>query len=101
MVEVHRLVAVGGPHAYEVAFVTHHVDQLELLEERGDRRKALSHLRPRLDGDAERRRIVEDETQERVSDRTWHKVGNVEIERCQMRQQDLALLIMHREIIAG
>jgi hypothetical protein len=32
-IEVHRLVPIVGTHAYEVALVTHHVDELELLEE--------------------------------------------------------------------
>ena len=98
-IEVDRLLPVVGAHAHEVVLVAHHVDQLELLEHRGDRRKALADLRPRLDRDAQRRRVVEDETDERVSDRPLHEVGHVEIESDQVRQQHLALLIAHREII--
>src|ERR1700681_1062590 len=32
-IEVHRLPSVVGAHAYEVALVTYHVDQIELFEE--------------------------------------------------------------------
>ena len=100
-IEVHRLPPVVGAHAHEVALVTHHVDQLELLEHGGDGRKTLADLRPRLDGDAQRRRIVENEAQERVSDRPFGKIGHVEIEGFQVRQLHLALLVTHGEIVSA
>src|SRR6478752_3819156 len=40
MIEINRLPAIIGAHADKVAFVSHHVDQLELLEERGERIEA-------------------------------------------------------------
>ena len=90
-----------GAHAHEVPLVAHHVDQLELLEEGGDGREALAHLRPRLDRDAQRRRVVEDETQERVPDEPLAPVRDIEIEAGQMRQRHLALFVVHREIVPG
>src|SRR5262249_443997 len=49
-IEVYGLFAIVGAHAHEVTLVTHHVDQLELLEHGGDGRKTLAYLGPRLDG---------------------------------------------------
>src|SRR5471030_2844393 len=43
-IEVHWLPSVVGTYAYEVAFVTYNVDQLELFEEGGDRGKTLADL---------------------------------------------------------
>src|ERR1700693_4392403 len=60
-IEVHRLPSGGGAQPYEVALVTYHVDHLELFEEGGNRRNTLADLRPGLDGDAQRRRIVQNE----------------------------------------
>src|SRR5688572_8555849 len=100
-VEIHRLQAIVGAHANQVALVTHHIDQLELLEEGSDRVKSFADLWPRLDGDAQRRRVVEDETHERVPDQPLAPVGHVEIKGTQVRELHLALLIAHREIIPG
>src|ERR1700677_1373056 len=100
-IEIHRLPSVVGAHAYEVALVTHNVDQLELFEEGGDRRKTLADLWSRLDGDAERGRIVEKEAQEHMPDRPFDEVRYIEVEGDQVRQQNLPLLIAHREIIPG
>src|ERR1700733_1499346 len=100
-IEIHRLPAVVGAHAYEVALVTYYVDQLELFEEGGNRRKTLADLWSRLDGDAQRRRIVENEAQECMPNRPFDEVGHIEVEGDQVRQQNLPLLIAHREIIPG
>src|SRR6516162_923417 len=81
--------------------VTHHIDQLELLEKRSNGVEALAHLRPRLNRDAQRQRVVEDEAQECVPNRPYAPVGDIEIDACEMRQRDLALLVAHREIVAG
>src|SRR5262245_36279805 len=51
-VEVDRLPAVIGAPAHDIALVAHHIDQFELLEERGERIKAFAHLGPRFNGDA-------------------------------------------------
>src|ERR1700722_4090452 len=84
-VEVHGLVAVVGAHRHKVSLLTHHVDQLELLEEGGDGIKAFANLWSRLDGDAQWGRVVEDETHECVADWPLAPVGHVEIQRRQMR----------------
>src|SRR5215472_3929931 len=99
MIKVHRLSSVIGAHAHEVAFATHHIDQLELLEEGSDGRKAFANLWPCFDGDTKRRRIVECETKERVPDRPLGKVGNVEVEAFQVRQQNLPILVSDREVV--
>ncbi len=96
---VHVFIAIVGADTHEVTFLADHVDQFELLEERGDRVKALVHLRPSLDGDVERRRVVEDEAHKRVADGPRHPVGHEEIEPCQVRQRDFAFLVAHREIV--
>ena len=84
-----------------IALVAYHVDQFKLLEEGGDRREALANLGPGLDGNAQRRRIVENEAHESMSDWPFGKVRYVEIERDQMRQQHVALLVTHREVVPG
>jgi hypothetical protein len=33
VIEIHSLVAMVGPDAHKVVLLTHHIDQLELLEE--------------------------------------------------------------------
>src|ERR1700716_3289153 len=58
-IEIYRLQTVVGTHAHDVTLVADHVDQLELLEEGGDGVEALAHLRPSLDGDTQRRCVVE------------------------------------------
>src|SRR5262249_39766560 len=50
VIEIHLLIAMVGPDAHKVMLVTHYIDQLELLEERGDRVKALAHLWSCFDG---------------------------------------------------
>jgi len=53
-IEVDRLAAVVSAHAYEVTLVTHYIDKLELLEQRGEGIEAFADLRPCLDGDTQR-----------------------------------------------
>ena len=43
-IEVYGLFALVGAHAHEITLVTHHVDQLELLEHGGDGVKVLAYL---------------------------------------------------------
>ena len=100
-VEIRRLSPVIGTYAHDVTLVAYHVDQLELLEHGGDGRKTFAHLRPRLDGDAQRRRIVENEAHEGMPDRPLGEVRYVEVEGDEVRQQDFTLLVPHREIVAG
>ena len=68
-IEIHRLASVIGADAHDVALVTYHVDQFKLLKEGSDRREAFADLGPGLDGNAQSRRVVEDEAQESMSDR--------------------------------
>src|SRR5262249_61665184 len=68
-------------------------------EERSNRIRALSYFRPRLDGDAQRRGIIEDEGQECVSDQPLAPVGHEKIESGQMRELHLAVLVTLREIV--
>src|SRR5262249_7929392 len=49
-IEVYGFVAIVGAHSHEITLVTHHVDQLELLEQGGDGREALAYLRSRPQG---------------------------------------------------
>ena len=78
-IKIHRLAPVVGPHTYEVALVAHHIDKFELLEQGSHRSKAFPHLGTRLYGDAERRRIVKNEAHEGVTNRSFGKVGYIEI----------------------
>jgi hypothetical protein len=100
-IEVHRLASVVGAHPHKVALVTYDVDQFKLLEHRGDRRKTLADLRTRLDRYAQWWRIVENEAHERMPDRPFGKIGDVEVESGQVRQFQLTLLVAHREIVSG
>jgi len=54
-VEIPLFVTVGGARADEVLLRADEVDQLELLEHRGDRGEALADFRAGFDGDADRR----------------------------------------------
>src|SRR5262249_12386745 len=99
VIEIHRLAAVDDSHADEILLVTDNVDQLELLEERGERVKSLADLRPRLDRDAQRRSIVEDEAQERMSDQPFAPVRDIEIDAGQVRHRQIPVLIARREVI--
>src|SRR5690606_13597267 len=98
-VEVHVFTTVVGPQAHEITLIADHVDQLELLEERGNRRIALIDFRTRLDGNANGRSIVESETQERVSHGTWHPVGDVEVHAVQPGEEHLARFVTRCEVI--
>src|SRR5580692_4034264 len=77
-IEIHWLASVISANAHDVALVAHHVDQFKLLEEGGDGREALTDLGPGLDGNTQRRRVVEDEAQKSMPDRPFGKVGHVE-----------------------
>src|SRR5215510_2782517 len=83
-IKVRRFAAMVGSHADEVALAAYHVNQFELLEQGGDRGKAFTDFRPRLDRNRQRRCIVENEAEERVPDRPLGKIGNVEIDALQM-----------------
>src|SRR5262245_7290278 len=83
-VKVDGLPAVGCAHRHDVMLIADHVDQLELLEQRGDRIEALAHLRPCLDGDAQRRCVVEDEAHEGVPHQPLGPIGHIEIEPAQV-----------------
>src|SRR5215510_14219966 len=78
-VEIDLLIAVVGANAHDVAFITDDVDQLELLEERRDRREAFAQFRLRFDRDTNWRRVVEDKTHKRVSDRSDAPVRDKEV----------------------
>src|SRR5215475_1311503 len=99
MIQIYRFFAIIGTHAHKVIFVAYDVNQLKLFEKGSDRIKAFAHFRPRLDGDAERRSIVEDETEERVRNRPFAPVGDEKIEAGHVRQLYVALFIVGREII--
>src|SRR5262249_44227321 len=99
VIKIYRLTPVIGTHAHEVTLAAHYINQLELLEEGGDRRKAFADLRSCFDGDAERRCVVECETDERVPDWSLGEVGYVEVETDQVGQLDVPLLVADREII--
>src|SRR4249919_1579515 len=68
VIEIHGLLTVVCANPYKVTLLSYHVNQLELLEEGGDGIKALTHLGARLDRDAQRWCVVEDEAQEGVPD---------------------------------
>src|SRR5215831_9018406 len=70
-IEVYGFVAIVGAHSHEITLVTHHVDQLELLEQGGDGREALTYLRSRLNGDTQRRSVVENKPQKRSPDQPF------------------------------
>ena len=53
-IEINFFAAVVCSHTDEVAFIADNVDQLELFEERCQRRETLALLPPRLDRDADR-----------------------------------------------
>src|SRR5215470_23980 len=78
-VEIDLLIAIVGAHAHEVAFITDNVDQLELLEERRNRREAFAQLWLCFDRDTNRRRVVEAKTHKRVSDRSYAPVRDKEV----------------------
>src|ERR1700735_1904674 len=48
--EIECITAMVGSDAHKVVLLTHHIDQLELLKERGDWVKAFAHLWPCFDG---------------------------------------------------
>src|SRR5262245_56364121 len=98
-IEVYRLLAIIGAHTHDVALVTHRIDQLELLEHRGNRCKTLADFWPGLDRDAQRRSVVKDKTKKRVRHQPLAPVGHKEIDSGKMRQQYLPFLIPHREIV--
>src|SRR6516165_2895897 len=99
MVKIYVFLPVIGAYTYNVAFITYDVDQLELLEERGNWVEAFADLRPCFDGDAERKGVVEIKTQEGVSHGSLFPVGHKEIQRSKMRDEKLAFLVLHCEII--
>ena len=99
MVKIDILLPVIGAYTYNVALITYDVDQLELLEERRDWVEAFADLRPCFDGDAERKSVVEIKTQEGVSHGSLFPVGHKEIQRTKMRDEKLAFLVSHCEII--
>src|SRR6516164_3334797 len=99
MVKIYVFLPVIGANTYNVALITYDVDQLELLEERGDWVEAFADLRPCFDGDAERKSVVEVKTQEGVSHRSLFPVGHEEIQRSKMRDEKLSFFVTHREII--
>src|SRR5262249_25261739 len=99
VIEVHRLPAVNRAHAHDVALFAHDVDQLELLEHGGDRLEAPPDLRPRLDGNAKGRGVVEEKTHKSGGYQPLAPVGDVEIQADQVREINLALFVMHREIV--
>ena len=79
-IKIRRLAAMIGSHAHEVALAADHVNQFELLEQGGNKRKAFADFRSRLDRDGQRRCIVENEAEERVPNRPLGKIGNIEID---------------------
>src|SRR5215510_11276898 len=83
-IKVHRLAAMVGSYAYDVALAADHVDQLELLEHGGNRRKTFADFRPCLNRDAQRWCIVENKAEEGVPDRPFGKIGNIEIDAFQV-----------------
>src|SRR5262249_2485467 len=99
VVKIHVFLPVIGANTYNVALIAHDVDQLELLEERGDWVEAFADLRPCFDGNAERKSVVEVETQEGVSHWSLLPVGHEEIQRSKMRNEKLAFFVSHCEII--
>src|SRR5215469_7493291 len=98
MVEINILVAIIRAHPHDIAFISDDVDQAELLEERGEGVKSLSNLSSRFNGDAHGRNVIEIESHKRVRDRSGYPVGDVEVERRQMREQDFTRFIMRREV---
>src|SRR5215831_10111594 len=98
MIQINRLFAIIRTHAHEVMLVTDHVNQLELLEEGSERIETLSHFRPRLNGDAQRLGVIEDEAQERVPNWPFAPIRDEKIKAGQVRQLQVAFLIVRRKI---
>ena len=98
-VKIDVLLAMDDAHTDEVVLVSHHVDQLKLLEERRDGVKPLAHLGPGLDRNANRRGIVEAETEKGVAHRAVVPVGDVKVHGLQMGELHGALLVAHVEIV--
>src|SRR6476660_4852098 len=84
-IKINRFLAIVRAHADKIPSVSHHVEQLELLEERGDRIKALADLRARLDGDTQRWSVVEGEAHECMGNRAFAPVRHKEIKSRQVR----------------
>src|SRR5579871_4850352 len=82
------LVAKIRTHPHDIAFVSDDVDQAELLEERRKRVESLAYLSSRFNRNAHGRRVIEIKSHKRVGDRAGYPVGDVEIQRSQMREQD-------------
>src|SRR5690606_7012080 len=75
------------------------VDELELLEQRGDRRVALVTLRSGLDRDADRVCVCKLEAQERMADRPGRPIGDEQIGADQLRQADFTFLVAWSEVV--
>src|SRR5437762_8895914 len=68
VVKIDILLAVVCAHADHVALIGHDVDEFELPVKPTDSRVGLAKLLARLDGEAERRRVSELETYDRMRD---------------------------------
>src|SRR4030095_6420076 len=66
---------------------------------RGDRREAFPNFRPGLNGYADRRSVIEVKTEKGVPNGSLRPVGQIEIQRGQMRDRNLALFVAYGEII--
>ena len=99
MVKKHVFPPVIGANTYNVALIAYDVDQLKLLEERGDWVETFADLRSCFDGDAERKGVVKIKTQEGVCHGSLLPVGHEEIQRSKMREEKLAFFVSHCEII--
>lgn len=99
MVEIDVFAPEIGSHPHKILLIAHNVDSFELFEERSNGREPLPHFRPRFDGNAKRRRVIEVETQKRVRHRPGQKVGHEEIDRSEVRDRHLAFPVADREIL--
>src|SRR5215510_16617514 len=83
VIEIDGLLAIVGAYANQIAFVPHHIDQFELLEERSERIKSFADFRTRFDGDTQWRSVVEDKAHECVG---YRAVAPVRYEKIKPRQ---------------
>jgi len=98
-IEINRLVPMDRTHPNELFLVADDINDFELLEHRGQRIEAFADLGPRLDRNAERWRIFEEEAQKRVADRAFSPVGDVEVEAGQTGKSYLSFFITGRKVV--
>ena len=100
-VEVDVLAALVGAQPDQVALVGHHVVELVLAEEAGERGVRLAALAARLDRDRERRPFRELPAHDGVRDVRRAPVGQEEVETGDLRQVERARLPVRREVGLG